>query len=184
MSTKGFKLVHLNTRSIFKKLNLIGNQYEHVDILCCSETWLDNRISNNLVKITGMQIYRTDRTQNLMDYNVHIVGGGVCIFLSKKWSDYSDVVQDYSFVKYDIEIISVRITRPGFKKILIACIYKPQRGKTENCIKTLTDLVNTYQKKNFEIWLLGDLNIDLLRRDDNNAVLLNRFFFFNLACHN
>ena len=33
----------------------------------------------------------------------------------------------------------------------------------------------TYQNKNFEIWILGDFNIDFLRRDDNNTVKLTSF---------
>ena len=65
--------------------------------------------------------------------------------------------------------------KPDLKKILIACIYKPPKGKVDNCIKLLTDLVNRFQNTNYEIWLLGDFNIDFSRRDDVNTVKLNRF---------
>ena len=58
---------------------------------------------------------------------------------------------------------------------MIACIYKPPKGKVENCIQILTDLVNRYQNMNYEIWLLGDFNIDFSRQDDVNTVKLNRF---------
>ena len=56
----------------------------------------------------------------------------------------------------------------------ISCVYKPPKGKIENCIKFMKDLVVQYQNMNYEIWILGDLNTDMLRRDDPNTVQLTR----------
>ena len=57
MTLKGFKFINVNTRSIFKKVKLIINLYEKTDVICCTETWLDNRIQNSLVKMDGMKLY-------------------------------------------------------------------------------------------------------------------------------
>ena len=107
--------MHINTRSIFKKLNLIERLYANTDVLGCSETWLDNRIPDNLIRIQDMKIFRTDRTKTLSDYNVHITGGGVCIYISKKWSDFTNKCADFSFVNTDIEIITVTMIKPVLK---------------------------------------------------------------------
>ena len=96
MCNKGIRLVHVNTRSIFKKLNLFENLYQNVDVLRCSETWLDSRISDNMVKMHDKRIFRTDRTKHFTDYNVHIVGGGVCIFIAKIWSGFTDKIEEFS----------------------------------------------------------------------------------------
>ena len=109
------------------------------------------------------------------EFTVHIVGGGVCIFVNEKWSEYTKYMKDFSNVTMDYEIVTLTITRPNFRKLLIACVYKPPKGKIENCIKFLKDLVVHFQNLNYEIWLLGDFNTDLLRRDDIHSIELLRF---------
>ena len=37
----------------------------HIDIICLSEIWLDNQISDKMVKIKGYEIYRKDRAENM-----------------------------------------------------------------------------------------------------------------------
>ena len=82
--TKGVRSVHINTRSIFRKVTLLEQLYADCDILCRTETWLDDRIQDNLVKITNMKIFRCNRKCGIRDYNVHIIGGGVCIYVANK----------------------------------------------------------------------------------------------------
>ena len=85
MTKKGLKIAHVNTRSIFCKITLLEQLYNDVDFLCCSETWLDDRIPDNLVKIKDMKVFRCDRKKGITDYNLHVIGGGVCIYVAKKW---------------------------------------------------------------------------------------------------
>ena len=175
MTQKGFKFIHVNTRSIIKKVEFIKSLYENVDIICCSETWLDNRICDSLVKIDGMNIFRCDRKNDIVDYNIHVHGGGVCIYVSKKWADFAKNWPEYSITTDDFEIISITICRPNFKKLFIACVYKPPKGKIENFIKYMSNIIQQFQKDNYEIWILGDFNTDLLKRDNTQSILLNRF---------
>ena len=175
MTHKGFKIMHVNVRSILKKLVLLEHLYSNSDILGCSETWLDDRIPDNLVKIDKMKIFRCDRKKGLTDYNIHIVGGGVCIFVAPKWIEFTERVPNFTKIDKDFEIVTVTIVRPNFKKLVIACVYRPPKGKIDECIKILTDLISTYQSLDFEIWILGDFNIDMLRRDDVNTVQIMRF---------
>ena len=73
---KGFKVVHLNVRSLFRKRESIqcdllqGN----VGILGTSETWLRVEIPNSMVCVPNYQLVRQDRQQrNALG---HIKSGG------------------------------------------------------------------------------------------------------------
>ena len=53
LSNKGIQFIHINVRSIFRKLKQIEILYGLCDFLFCTETWLDNRFSDSMVKIKG-----------------------------------------------------------------------------------------------------------------------------------
>ena len=128
MTSKGLKFINVNTRSISKKVDLLKKLYQNYDVICCTETWLDNRIPDSIVNIDGMSLYRRDRRNNIHDYNIHIIGGGVCIYLAKKWYEFAKCIPEFTTVNHDFEILSVTIHRPNFRKLFIACIYKPPKG--------------------------------------------------------
>ena len=81
MSGRGLKIYHVNTRSIYHKIPLLHTLYRDVDVLCCSETWLDKRIIiiDRLVEMEDKTIFRCDRYNNITDYNKKVSGGSVCI---------------------------------------------------------------------------------------------------------
>ena len=56
ISDKGVLFVHLNVRSIFRKLRQIEVLYNKFDFIFCTETWLDNRYSDAMVNIENMKI--------------------------------------------------------------------------------------------------------------------------------
>ena len=58
---KGMSIYHVNTRSLFSKLSQMEIIFSEADVLCCTETWLDNRFSNDLVSLPGKSIFRCDR---------------------------------------------------------------------------------------------------------------------------
>ena len=51
MCEKGISFVHVNVRSLFRKVTQLELLYGDNDFLFCSETWLDNRYTDNMVKI-------------------------------------------------------------------------------------------------------------------------------------
>ena len=57
---KEINVVHLNVRSIRTKLELIFNDFSDHDILCFTETHLDDNVSNNylLSKCSNFTLYR------------------------------------------------------------------------------------------------------------------------------
>ena len=62
-AVKGLKLVHMNVRSLPKKIDqlriLLHNST--IDMLTLSETWLREGLVNNLYDLEGYKLFRCDR---------------------------------------------------------------------------------------------------------------------------
>ena len=61
---KGIKLVHMNVRSLFPKVDqlraiLFQNK---IDILTLSETWLNSKYDDHMIQIQDYTHYRLDRS--------------------------------------------------------------------------------------------------------------------------
>ena len=85
------------------------------------------------------------------------------------------LVKEGTTISKDFEIVSLTISQPNFKKMFIACVYKPPKGRLDELYKLLNNLVNNVQAKKCEIWILGDFNPDFLKRDNVNVVQTYRF---------
>ena len=57
---KGFKLVHLNVRSLLPKIEQIKAiiNISNIDVLTISETWLNPLTHNKLIEIPGYKLFR------------------------------------------------------------------------------------------------------------------------------
>ena len=73
MRLKGFKMVHLNTRSMFGKRHDIFDQLDGADFVSMSETWLDDNYDDDLIYWEGMKLYRQDRVRKK--------GGGIAVYI-------------------------------------------------------------------------------------------------------
>ena len=154
-SSPGLKFVHINCRSLFKNLDQVIENFKHCDVVCCTETWLKPELSTSLLYFPGKRIFRLDRNLN----NGKMRGGGVCIFVCERLSSFAEIeVTSTSTVK-DFEILTLKITKPNMRHMLISCIYKPPTGKTDKVIEFLNRIYENTQR---EVWLLGDFNVDFL----------------------
>ena len=70
-------------------------------------------------------------------------------YVSKKWFEFAMTIVEGSVITKDYEIISITIIIPAFKKLFIACVYKPPKGKVETCLKFLNDLVEKYKQQKY-----------------------------------
>ena len=41
-NVRGVKFIHMNTRSLFRRIDKIRLLYTDFDLICCSETWLND----------------------------------------------------------------------------------------------------------------------------------------------
>ena len=172
---KGIKLVHVNVRSIFRKLKQIELLYQDVEFLFCSETWLDNRYTDNMLKLDDMRIFRKDRKSNINSYGVKNTGGGVCIYVGRKFKDFSNLYEFGSVITVDYETISIVVSKSNFRNLLLICVYKPPKGKVTKLIDFLKTIMSRQENRKREIWILGDFNTDWLKRDAPDTALIMSF---------
>ena len=67
-------LLHYNVRSLFPKLDHLKVESEiHMPhIICITETWLDNGITDNELTISGFKLLQLDRNRH---------GGGIVLYI-------------------------------------------------------------------------------------------------------
>ena len=124
------------------------------DVLTFSETWLDESISDNEVKLDGYNMFRRDRLGNCQ-------GGGVLIYLRDNLPE--KVREDLNIVEN--ECLWVEVNRWKCKPVLLCCAYKPPDMDTSKLIDGLTGSFSLVNQDKFDIFLLGDLNVDFFEKD-------------------
>ena len=112
-----------------------------------------SELTNALLYFPGMNIFRLDRNSG----NGKVRGGGVCIFVSEKLAPFAEIESTTTETGKDFEILTVKVTKPNVRHLLISCVYKPPTGKTDMLIDFLKKMYINTQR---EVWLLGDFNID------------------------
>ena len=133
--------------------------YKECDIISLTETWLTSNLGDQLLHFQGKVLYRQDRKYN----TGNVKGVGLCIYVDTKYGSFCNVNKDITICTPDFELLCLDVKKPGNRYMTIICMYRPTKGKhillhnyPENILKNL----------NAEIWLLGDMNVDFLNRDD------------------
>ena len=169
---KGLKIVHLNIRSLFKKLDQLRLILMHqpVDILAITETWLNPKIHDNMIKINGYSAHRLDR-----DVKGSKRGGGLILYIREnKGYTFKEHSQTISSKNHEAQWCT--ITRTHAKNILLCNIYRPPKGKVAKTIKYLSDsLENLNARSKAEVYIIGDLNIDYKNKRSANYKKLSFF---------
>lgn len=142
------RCAHLNVRSLIPHINEVKNIIlsHNLDILCISETWLDAKVSNNLVNIKGYFFHRIDRLGR---------GGGVGVYLRDS-------------IKFESKVSSRDIEQLWLKLILksqtlaIGVVYRPPNYDIGNFFDkletTITDIIPTVDN----ILCLGEFVTEVL----------------------
>ena len=146
---KGMHFLHLNVNSLLPKIHEIRKiaHDSKATIIGITETKLDKTIFDNEVNIDGYNIIRKDRTRH---------GGGVCCYIKNDRS--FNVRENFGT---DFENVFLDILLPNSKPILIGILYRPpnQSGFLDSLS---TAILNSEKSDNQEVYLLGDLNFNLL----------------------
>ena len=117
------------------------NQFQSVvytknfDIICVTETWLNNTVFNNEILPTSYTIYRKDRVNR---------GGGVLVAIN------NSIPSQLCHVNNSIEMISVHLNTRT--KVLLICLYIPQTVLV-NINKKLYMLFLTYKMMSAQSYL-------------------------------
>ena len=172
---KGFKLVHLNCRSVYNKLNQIGILFDGVDIVCLSETWLHELRSDAMLNIPGKKIYRWNRSNGRMLGVTKSRGGGLACYINSELSSDCHLMNSACTTTPDIELQVIKVSRPAHKLRYVINLYRPPYGNIESFFSILENIFLTHNFSDNEVWVLGDFNIDYLKRSDKGTKMAIEF---------
>lgn len=158
-------MVSLNIASLLLHIDEIRAwlHNENVDFIALNETRLDSTIADNQVKLENYDIIRNDRNRN---------GGGVCVYL-KNHINYrvrTDLMPN------ETEAIVIEILKPNSKPFIVISAYRPPCLNPDIFFEKISNTIKTLDLKDMEIFLLGDLNCDLLCTRNYRATSLLKSF--------
>ena len=160
---KGLHLAHINIRSLWNKIDVVKQTVltSGLSLISFSESWLNENIDDELIKIPGYICFRNDRSW--IENNSIKKGGGICCYiLENLCASYSEF-ETLNVSSRDIEILWISLTIPNCKKIIVGNIYRPPQGNVKKFCDTIDDkleIIKNSQRNNYEIFILGDFNIN------------------------
>lgn len=135
-----------NARSLNNKLDeLQANvnylcEYRNASLLAITETWFDCDDTN--ISLDNFTLYRGDRTAESGKQR----GGGVCLFVNKRYCHPNHVQVTQDTCTPDVEILSASL-RPyylprEFPKVNVNIVYVPPDGNDSIAAQAISDVVN------------------------------------------
>ena len=119
MSSEEIAVIHLNAQSIRNKISELTHETEGYNVICVTETWLNQDIQSSSISIPGYQeIYRKDRDGNTY--------GGVGMYIRSGLISKSRTDLDIR----NLEAIWAEI-QTGGKKLLVCAVYRPPNAGAE-----------------------------------------------------
>ena len=168
-----FRIVHINCRSLNKdKKLLIEAESDNFDILTLSETWLNDKHSDDEVSLEGFhKPIRKDRQNNR-------VGGGVAIFV--KIGHFCKHRSDLEIDELEAVWIETRINK---KSYIVGSFYRPPNASNDywNLIEQSIHRANSM---NSTMIILGDFNSDFNQPNRKFLDILNMFHLQQLVDSN
>ena len=160
---KGFRMGHINIQGINNKIDqirlLLGSDKNQIHVLGLSETKLNAFHPDTAFEINGFQApFRRDRKINSRGGLLVYVKDGVCA------SRRADLEHD------NLECVWLEIKPVKSKPFLIGNIYRPPNS-TIQWNEIFEDCVENVLKEDKEIYLMGDINRDLLNNQIKHAWL-------------
>ena len=176
-SRPNINIAHLNLRSLKNKDHYILAKdlaMKHkLDIFTVSETWLDDSVADIEVNFPGYTIYRLDRQGKR--------GGGVCAFVNENFK--SERLNDFSYISESgLHQLWLKIQVRNFRSFIICTAYRPPESPL-SCFETdFSDTLTSVVTLNKPVYILGDLNCNVLDvRDNEPNALLDFCTSFNLS---
>ena len=167
-------ILHMNVRSAinkFEELEYICKEL-NPDILCCTETWMDDSLPETSNIPTGYRVKRKDRSSGFKQKYNKRNGGGIAVYYKEHMKvDVKDYMSD------DVEeIFWLHIkTKESF---MLGTIYRASytdtmktgaECKIEENIRKATEISS-------RLIIHGDYNIDLLNQNNPQTQRLNEFY--------
>ena len=161
LKNKGFRMGHLNIQGVSNKIDqvglLLGSDKNQIHVLGLSETKLNDTHPDSAFEINGYQKpFRRDRESNS--------GGGIIVYVR----DEICCNRRPDLEQANLECIWLEIKPVKSKSFLLGNIYRPPNSTVQwNAI--FEDCLEDVLKEDKEIYLMGDINRDLLNNQINNV---------------
>jgi hypothetical protein len=172
---KGLRIGHLNINGLFAKLDQFSCFiHEHnFDIFLLSETHLNFEQEYPGLAVEGYSFLRLDRPRSW--------GGIGCFYKSNIQIKCLDV----PLFRNETEAFCLSVKVPMISQMLISCVYrKPDNTKFNEFFQDLQcylSKMSTFFNDHKEVFLFGDLNVDLLKKWSMGDLLLRTFSEFGLS---
>ena len=154
------KVLYYNVRSIVYKIDELSTNYSLYcpDIVCITETWLNEDVLDSEICIPNYQLVRLDQDRH---------GGGIALYIANYLS-YSLICSGPD----TLEFLAISIKQPQ-SDMAIALLYRPPSSPIssfDNLSTVLEDIcIPTYSM----FLLVGDYNVDISIRNHLSHNLLN-----------
>ena len=167
-----------NIRSLFYKINFIDNILvaDNVDLFFITETWLDNSITDSMIKINNFEIIRSDRLTKQ--------GGGVAL-LYKNYFYVQELAKPAippTFSNFEFFCVDLNSSRNGMRFL---CIYIPP--DSSRCPLTMVNVCNVisfFLTTSSPFILLGDFNLPKINWNTFSAKGKSSQLFLNFCIEN
>ena len=152
--------MHFNIRSLTKKIDQCRILFDgsNIDVITVSETWLKSNTPTEAISINGFQCTRLDR--KIPGTNKKR-GGGVLTYINQKHAKNVKELTEISETNTNVEALWTRISMTHCKDVVICNIYRPPQGKLDKALKYLEECLGNINTNKDEIYILGDLNVDV-----------------------
>lgn len=152
-----FSVVHYNVQSVSNKLDLIETEFCNFDVICLSETWLDQRTLDSSITLKNFTLHRRDRVGDNH--------GGICVYV--KQNIFSVRRRDLELPNTECIWIEVSIHN---RTQLIGTFYRPPNSTSE-IFSAIEDSIGLAFDTNIENVLInGDFNLDIQKQTSNKKV--------------
>lgn len=139
-----------------------------IDVVCITEHWIQHdKISliNILNYKLGAQFSRKTKK-----------GGGACIYTRSEMvimdrKEVAEMSVECHFEACAIECIGINL--------VVVCIYRPPNGDIPIFWSKLNELLNLEAIQNYNVVVVGDINIDLMMECSNSKYLINTLKMYN-----
>ena len=148
---RGLHLLHININSLLPKIDELRSITLKTSpaILGVTETKLDDSIQNSEVHIENYNLIRCDRNRK---------GGGVACYVRNDLNFSQKCV-----FSRDVENVFIDILLPKSKAFTVGIFYRPPNKY--NFIDLINDDFNNLNAENNDLFILGDMNINLLNKN-------------------
>ena len=147
--------MHLNIKSLLSKIDELRAiaKKSRATVIGITESKLDETVLDGEINIDGYELVRSDRNRH---------GGEVAYYI---WIDISFNVRD-NFPS-EVENIFFDMLLPKTKAILIGILYRPP-DQSKFLDKLSTTVSETDNFDDQEVYILGDLNINLINNQSTH----------------